>query len=157
VDKGSADKLLITSKSTATNQEILSNVETREGKLCTKVVPTEPGEWTTRAFYDGEEMRGSPLVYQVFDLGLAEITGLATDNSAYLVNNKIAFRVDVSKIGKGNFSVTLVNLRTGKQYPIDVSEMEVRKGVYDVSFTPNEPGTYKCMVLYKNKPVRSKC
>jgi hypothetical protein len=29
--------------------------------------------------------------------------------------------------------------------------------VYDVSFTPNEPGTYKCMVLYKNKPVRSKC
>jgi hypothetical protein len=131
-------------------------VESREGKLYAKIVPTDPGEWTTRAFYDNEEMKNSPFVYTVFDLGLAEITGLNSDNSAYLVNNKISFRVDVSKIGKGNFSVTLVNLKTGKHYPIDVSEMEIKKGVYDVSFTPNDPGTYKCMVMYKNKPLRSK-
>lgn len=37
------DKLLITSKSSSTNQEILSHVEEREGKLYAKIVPTEPG------------------------------------------------------------------------------------------------------------------
>ena len=37
------EKLLITSKSTSTNQEILSHVEERDGKLYAKIVPTEPG------------------------------------------------------------------------------------------------------------------
>ena len=88
----SAEKLFVSSKSGSSNQEILSNVEEREGKLFAKIIPTEPGEWITRAFYDYEEAKGSPFVFQVFDLGLAEITGLNTDNVAYKINKKINFQ-----------------------------------------------------------------
>lgn len=50
------------------------------------------GEWITRAFYDNQELKGSPFPFQVFDFNLAEITGLHSDNSTYQINNKISFQ-----------------------------------------------------------------
>ena len=67
--------------------------------------------------------------------------------------NRINFLADVSKIGHGNLSAQIINLKNRENYPIDCNETDV-KGVYQISFLPTEPGYYKCMILFNNKHIK---
>lgn len=84
-------KVVVTSRSPS-NQDISTKVEERDFKYYSKLIPNEAGEWVTKVFYDNEEVKGSPYVYQVFDPSLADITGLNLNNSSYQINTKINFQ-----------------------------------------------------------------
>ncbi len=182
-DKLDLKKFKILSKYSSNEADFSSKLEFRDSdsKFYALITPKETGECTTHAYYDNKEIKGSPFKFQVSDeLIFTKINGSNTNfetlddtNSSdsglgssggsgggvvtnYPTNKKINFEVDVSKIGKGKFHVKMVNLKTGEQFPVQADEREVRPGVYDISFMPTDPGTYKCMIYYKNKPLKSK-
>ena len=50
------------------------------------------GEWITRVYYDNEEVKGSPYVFEAFDLNLAVLNGLKFGQSQYQINKQISFQ-----------------------------------------------------------------
>lgn len=49
----------------------------------------------------------------------------------------------------------MINLRNNQSYPIEWVETN-EKGLYDLYFTPLEPGQYRCMLLFNNKQIKGK-
>jgi hypothetical protein len=73
------------------NEEIVCRVEERDYKYFARIFPTEVGSWTTKVFYDNEEVNGSPYKMSAFDPGRATILGLDR-KSSYQINNPIEFQ-----------------------------------------------------------------
>ncbi|CAF0726884.1 unnamed protein product [Brachionus calyciflorus] len=143
-------KVIVTSKSPS-GEEISSKVDERLSKYYALIFPNEIGNWETKVLYDNEEVSGSPYLFQAFDPNAALITGISS-NSTYQINKKISFQVDVSRIGEGKFHCQLINLRNNESYPIEFIESE-QKGLYDLHFTPLDPGQYRCSLLFNNKHI----
>ena len=60
-------KVVVNARSPS-KQDLTIKVEERDSKYYAKILPNEIGEWTTRVFYDNEEVKGSPYVFEAFDL-----------------------------------------------------------------------------------------
>ena len=66
--------------------------------------------------------------------------------------------MNVSKLGRnGQFSAQLVSInpltKNKDIWPIDVAEIDTR-GIYSLGFTPIEPASYKCILMFNNKQLK---
>lgn len=58
-------------------------------------------------------------------------------------------------MGVGKLDAQLVNSKNRETYSIDCFESEA-KGLYDLNFLLNEPGYFKCILMFNNKQIKGK-
>ncbi|XP_046654649.1 filamin-C-like isoform X2 [Daphnia pulicaria] len=108
--------------------------------------PDEAGEWKISVTYEGEHIQGSPFTCFVFDphaVKLLDITGA-------IPGEKFTFTCDASEAGWGEAKFDLVH--RGRSLPHTVREVE--KGIYMITFTPQERGKHRVYVYYNGIEVK---
>jgi hypothetical protein len=104
-------------------------------------------------FFDNEDVRGSPHVFNVFDPTQVKINSTLT--STNLVHKNISFNIDASNAGKG--LVTAQIFLGSREFPVDVRQLNdnnLKANLYSFDFAPPQSGLYKCNIYFNNKPVK---
>jgi hypothetical protein len=83
--------VVVTSRSPS-NKDYKAKIEDRDSKYYAKLAPSEIGKWSTHVFFDNEEVKGSPYVYEVFDPNAAKINNLNPNQTNYPLNKPISFQ-----------------------------------------------------------------
>lgn len=126
------------------------------------------GDWTIAILYDGEHIRGSPFLCQVYDANLVQVYGLDVG----VVGQELKFNVNTSQAGRGELKVIKSTVVTnfwrvnfqllfdaqvqtwhhGRQIPCAIEKHG--SGAYKVKFTPDGAGQYKIHVYFNNMEVK---
>ncbi|PAV76657.1 hypothetical protein WR25_23383 [Diploscapter pachys] len=123
------------------------NVQINGASYMATFVPVEVGTWRIGILYEGEHIRGSPFVCEVFDPSLVNVYGLDVG----LVGQELRFTVNASQAGHGNIKVTV--LRHGREIPSSIEEIN-NSQVYRVTFIPDGAGQYRIHVLQNRMEIK---
>uniref|UniRef100_A0A915IMB9 Uncharacterized protein n=1 Tax=Romanomermis culicivorax TaxID=13658 RepID=A0A915IMB9_ROMCU len=108
--------------------------------------PQDVGDWQIAIFYDGEHIRGSPFLCQVYDANLVQVYGLDVG----VVGQELKFNVNTSQAGKGDIKV--LTYHHGRSIPCYLDR--ISPTFYKVKFTPDGAGQYKIHVYFNTMEVK---
>ena len=83
---------VIVSTKSPSNKELKARIEEKDSKYYAKLNPNEIGKWYTNVYFDNEEVKGSPYVFEVFDPNAIKITNLNSNQNNYPLNRLINFQ-----------------------------------------------------------------
>ena len=108
------------------------------------------GVYTLDVLWSGNAVSGSPIKFDIFDPTKVVCSKLpkSTDFLA-LVNQSLAFDIDVSKAGKGQIATQVVL----SEKDTEVVEVKEKNGLYNFKYDFVQAGTFKLMILFNNYNV----
>ncbi|XP_045132539.1 filamin-B-like isoform X2 [Portunus trituberculatus] len=114
-------------------------------KLTAEFQPQEVGPHTVNVIMDGESVGGSPFTCNIYDVTKVQVTGL--DHSK--VNRPVTFTVDASQAGEGTLELVVTTAKASVR-----AEVAARsRGLYDVTFTPQEPIPHFVNITFNEEDV----
>ena len=112
-----------------------------------RFTPKTIGQYQINVFYGDAEVADSPIALSVEDADKPRAYGPGLEHA--IVNSRTTILFD-SRKGKGSLKVEIYG-------PSSRTKFESKKkneGVYEINFTPIEPGPHKVHITWKDKPVQ---
>ncbi|XP_066943284.1 filamin-A isoform X1 [Macrobrachium rosenbergii] len=144
---GSAD-IEVTAYS-PTNRPLPCPVKVEDGVYAAVFQPDEAGEWSIAVTYDDEHIQGSPFTCHVYDPHSLKLVDLDLGPSAR-PGQPFTFIVDATGCGWGDAKVDVT--QGGRSLPS--KSLEIERGVYEITFTPQEAAKHKVYAYFNGHEVK---
>ncbi|XP_072156699.1 filamin-B isoform X2 [Bemisia tabaci] len=120
-------QVIVTSPS---NKKLDVELHKQENKLIATYVPSEVGRHSVHVNADGQPVKGSPFVCNVYNVENIKVTGLGTAK----VGKPVTFSVNATEAGEG----TLELIISTQQSTVKAEVVACARGLYDVTFVPHQ-------------------
>ncbi|XP_013775194.1 LOW QUALITY PROTEIN: filamin-A-like [Limulus polyphemus] len=117
-----------------------------KGTYTAAFTPDEIGEWKISVTYSREHIHGSPFSCYVYDPAQIKLKGL----EQLVLGQESTFTCDASNAGWGEMKIDIQH--NGKVVPSLIEERG--NGIYFVTFSPTQPGTYSVRVTFNGSEVK---
>lgn len=108
-------------------------------------IPTEVGPHHIVVYLDGSPLPGPPLSCNVYDVSRVRVTGL----TGGVVGRPVTFQVDASTAGEGTLELVV----TTKKTSVRAEVLMKGRGLYDVTFVPQEKVTHFLNIQFNEEDV----
>ena len=130
---------------TPSGKKIKPNVTSTAGFFTLSFLPTEVGPHQIIVVMDGVTLPASPFACNVYDVSKVRVTGLSGGS----VGKPVTFQVDASQAGEGTLELVVTTKKTSVR-----AEVLMRsRGLYDVTFVPQEKVTHFLNIQFNEEDV----
>ncbi|KAK2719655.1 hypothetical protein QYM36_005214 [Artemia franciscana] len=143
---GAADSILQVVAEAPSGRELHCPVDRDGNAFITTFKPDEAGQWSIAIYYDDEHIQGSPFSCVVYDPHAVKLSGL----EGAVPQESFTFTCDAIAAGIGEVRFDVVH--RGKSIPHQ--KIEIKPGIYRVTFVPPELGKYRIYTYFNGSEVK---